>query len=257
METSARRGLIDVALRALNKSSKHPRSYALGDEAKIALASFYKAILDSRLEKDVQPTDSPSAEEEMVRVIHALDAAGCNLLQKRRSDAKPLPKPWLDPVTQQPIPPPTDLKGRTLLRKYDPELADHYEKMQADPYGYIQKLREDEAMRHALAEISYGEAQHRMNVFRGNNKTAQGEFVRRDPELAKFYEAEAKPVEINLFGKERNLTLEGRLFKDPAVGGLVLLAQRVHQNWREEDRASAERQRLEAEAALKRIAQIT
>jgi len=35
--------------------------------------------------------------------------------------------------------------------------------------------------------------------------------MKRDPELAKFYQAKAKPVEIPLFGKNRNLTIAGRL----------------------------------------------
>jgi hypothetical protein len=225
---SARRGLIDVALRAINKSSKHPRTYALTDESKTALGALYRAVLDSRQERGVQPTTEPTAEQEMIAVIHALDAAGCNLLQKRRNDPKPLPKPWVDPVTQQPIPPPTDLDGKSLLRKYDPELADHYEAMERDPYGHIQKLREDEAMRRVMATVVYDENVHKLNVYRRGNQTAIGDFVKRDPEFAKFYEAEAKPVEIPLFGRERNLTLEGRLFRDPAVGGLVMIAQRVH-----------------------------
>ena len=43
------------------------------------------------------------------------------------------------------------------------------------------------------------------------HETAKNLAMKRDPELAKFYQAKAKPVEIPLFGKNRNLTIAGRL----------------------------------------------
>jgi hypothetical protein len=43
---------------------------------------------------------------------------------KNGCDPKPLPKPWIDPVTNQPLLPPTDLKGKMFLRKYDPRLSE-------------------------------------------------------------------------------------------------------------------------------------
>jgi hypothetical protein len=176
-----------------------------------------------------------------------------SLFQDRPGEPKPMPKPWVDPVTGQPLPPPTDVKGKTLLRKYDPALADHYEAMERDPYGHIQQLHEREAQRAALAKIPYSSEQHETNPFRRNDKTAQAQFFKRDPDLAKFYQAEAKDVEIPLFGRLRNLTIEGRLAKDAATGALVKIAQRIHEDWREQDRIAAQEQRARAEAELKKL----
>jgi hypothetical protein len=175
------------------------------------------------------------------------------LFQDRPGDPKPMPKPWVDPVTGQPLPPPTDLKGKTLLRKYDPALADHYEAMARDPYAHLQSLREREAQRDALAKIPYSSEQHETNPFRRNDKTAQSRFVKRDPDLAKFYAEEAKGVSIPLFGGNRNLTIEGRLAKDAATAALVKIAQRIHEDWREQDRLAAQEQRARAEAELKKL----
>jgi hypothetical protein len=91
------------------------------------------------------------------------------------------------------------------------------------------------------------------NPWRRNDKTAQAQFVKRDPDLAKFYQAEAKDVEIPLFGRNRNLTIEGRLAKDPDTFALVKTAQRIHEQWRAEDKLAAENARKQAEATLRRL----
>ena len=106
----------------------------------------------------------------------------------------------------------------------------------------------------ALASIVYDENTDKLNPFRGTNETAKAEFTKRDPILARFYEAEAKRVSIPLFGKAaRNLTIEGKLVKDPAVGGIAIAAQRIHSNWVAADKVLAQQQRAQAEAALKRL----
>src|SRR5439155_5545951 len=112
----------------------------------------------------------------------------------------PLPKPWIDPVTGQAIPPPSDLTGKMLLRKYDPALADHYAAMERDPYRHIQSLRDREAQRQALSAISYGKDEHAVNPFRGTNMKAQNNLIKSmTPDLVEFYKAEAKDIEIPLF----------------------------------------------------------
>ena len=58
------------------------------------------------------------------------------------------------------------------------------------------------------------------------HETAKNLAMKRDPELAKFYQAKAKPVEIPLFGKNRNLTIAGRLTKDPVSNAVVTIAEK-------------------------------
>jgi hypothetical protein len=186
-------------------------------------------------------------------VLLRLKPAISGLFKDQPGDAKPLPKPWLNPVTNQPLPPPKTMGEKTLLRKHDPDLATHYEEMERDPYAYIQKLRDAEAKRVMLAAIPYGPAEHKNNVFRGNDQTAIAQFIKRDPELAKYYQGEAKSADIPLFGQNRNLTIEGRLARDPDTWALIKIAQGIHQQWREQDRMAAEEQRKAAELALEKL----
>lgn len=78
-------------------------------------------------------------------------------------------------------------------------------------------------------------------------------FGKRDPDLAKFYEREAEPVEIPIFGKNKNTTIADRLAKDPSTARLVRLAGRIHENWASEHKLAAQQQRVAAEATLKRL----
>ena len=54
----------------------------------------------------------------------------------------------------------------------------------------------------------------RLNPYIGGNLQAINEFIKRDSELAAFYKQEAEPVSLPLFGPNRNLTVEGRLYRD-------------------------------------------
>jgi hypothetical protein len=253
MDDQKRINLTRVALEALAKT-KNPRTYALTAESKNALAVLAAAVYEARTAQGRSFDDEPSPRQEIAALIEKLAAAGVNILQQRPGDAKPLPKPWVDPVTEQALPPPTDLTGKMFLRKYDPALADHYDGMEKDPYAYVQSLREREAQRQALASISYSNTEHAVNPFRGTDMKAQNNLIKSTtPDLVEFYKAEAKEVEISLFGARRNLTVEGRLAKDPSTGALVKIAQRIHEQWRAEEKVVAEEQRAKAELTLKAI----
>jgi hypothetical protein len=76
---------------------------------------------------------------------------------------------------------------------------------------------------------------------------------KRGPDLAKFYQEEAQPIELPLFGKNRNLTVVGKLAKDPSTAGLVKVAARIHENWLAQDKLTAQQQRAAAEETLKRL----
>ena len=77
--------------------------------------------------------------------------------------------------------------------------------------------------------------------------------MKRDPLLAEFYQQEAKDVEIPIFGKNKNMTVAGKLAKDPSTAALVQLAQRIHENCLAEDKLAAQQQRAAAEETLKRL----
>jgi hypothetical protein len=154
-----------------------------------------------------------------------------------------LPNPWKT----------RNLKAQSVLEQRDPALAAHFKAMAADPYGTIAKMHDAEAERQARHSVPYGQGEHESNPFRGTNETAKGAFVKRDPLLAEFYQEEAKPVEIPIFGKNKNQTVVGRLVKDPGTSGLVQLAERIYEQWQTADRAAALKQRAAAEELLKRL----
>jgi hypothetical protein len=140
-----------------------------------------------------------------------------------------------------------------VLAKTDPELLELLDELEVRPYATIKKMHDAEAQREAIMSIPYGEKEHQLNPFRDDNKTAHAQFGKRDPELAKFYEREAKPVEIPLFGRNRNLTVVSQLSKDPSTYALVQVAEQIAENWRAEDVAVAQQQRAAAEQALKKL----
>jgi hypothetical protein len=143
---------------------------------------------------------------------------------------------------------------KAILAKHDPELLQWFEDMAKHPYETVAAHNKAEAARQSLMSIPYGEAEHKLNVFRGDNLTAQGDFTKRDPALAEFYQREAQDVSIPIFGKNRNMTIANRLTKEPPVAGLVSLAERIHEQWQAADKSTALEQRAAAEEALKKLA---
>lgn len=236
-----------------------PRPYALNDEMKGVLAALGKAVLLRRTEKGWDPKQ---AERDMSELIEQLDSSGANLLQRRPNDARiQIPEVWRDPLTNEPLPSPFSFTGEaakrkalTILTKHDPALLSHFEQMHADPYGYVQRLREDQARREALSAIEYDEGTHqKSNPFVSGNKTAQSELTKNDKLLADFYQQEALPVKIPLFGKAKNLTVRGRLGKNADTAAIVELAEKVWNTWRVSELADAEAQAAHAQAALRKL----
>src|SRR5262249_11099490 len=127
-------------------------------------------------------------------------------------------------------------KGQTLLMQRDPRLAEHLKAMEDDPYGTLATLMDKEIEARSLAAIPYDEDTHKLNPFLGDNKTRQVEFMKRDPELAKFYEQEAKPVSIPVFGRNKNMIIQNRLYKDPHAAATYKIAEQVAQQWLASDK---------------------
>jgi hypothetical protein len=145
------------------------------------------------------------------------------------------------------------LKAQSLLVKRDPDLAAHFKAMADHAYGRLAAIMDEEAKRQTLGAIRYTEDEHKLNPFLGTNKTAQGAFMQRDPALAKFYSEEAKPVSLPLFGPNRNLTIEGRLLRDPAAASLLKVGNVILRQWLETDKAAALEQRAAAEKEIERL----
>jgi hypothetical protein len=246
-----RRTAKEFALRVY-ADTKFNRSYALIPESTAMLSALAAAMAQQR-KADGKDKDELYAEGPYQWLLNELSKAGCNILQKRPTDKKPLPKPWVNPVTGQPLPPPKGPDERGILQRTDPDLLDWYDKLEKSPYKTISDHLEREAFRNALSGIPYGPSEHARNPFLGKDQTAIGHLAKRDPELAKFYEEEAKPVEIPLFGKNKSLSIAGRLTKDPLSNAVVTIAETIHQTWMADDKATAQAQRTAAEETLKKL----
>jgi hypothetical protein len=257
-----RKSARDFALEAYQKV-KHNRSYALDEQGKVALGALARAMFIRRIEEGRSHIDAkPTSWQEFLSIIDKLAAAGANVKQRRPGDPKPPPKPWTCPVTGAQLPNPfakgsEDLKAQTVLVRRDPELAEHYKAMAADPYGTIAKMQDVEAARAAMQEIPYGESEHLVNPFRTNDLKAQSQFVKNAPAgFVEFCKNEAKPVEVPLFGKNRNLTIESNLAKDSKTFALLKVAQQIRETWRAEDARHAEAKRAAAEDEIKRLSEV-
>jgi hypothetical protein len=230
----------------------HHRAYALPPQAKVLLGSLARAMFVKRQAKGRTDMDGkpPSAHKEFFGIVEALAKAGANILQARPNDPKPLPALWLSPLTGQPLGAPKGIGERSLLQKLDPDLLRLFDALEKEPYKVVQQMRSDEAKRTAMAAIEYGEGEHAVNPFRTNDQTQMANLFKHDPLLAQFCQAEAKDVELNLFGAQRDLTARGKLLKDPAAGPIVELAEKIHEQWRMEDKAVAAEEKAVAERKL-------
>jgi hypothetical protein len=79
----------------------------------------------------------------------------------------------------------------------------------------VARLQDEEAERRAFIAVPYDAEIHKLNPFLGDNQTAQ---------------AEAEPATIPVFGHHRNLTIEGRLYKDPAAASVLKVAREINGN---------------------------
>jgi hypothetical protein len=246
-----RKAARDFALKALQEMKTH-RMYAMTPQAEIVLASLARAMFLRREIEGRKDGDgkSPSAHKEFFGLVEALSKAGCNILQARPTNPKPLPQVWRNPLNNEPLPPPKGVGERSLLQKLDPELLQMFDALEKEPYQTVAKMRQAEAQREAMSAIEYNESTHLANPFCRNDESAKAELFKRDPALAQFCQQEAKDVELNLFGQQRALTVRGKLFKDPEAATIVELAEKIHQLWRQEDKAAAADARAAAEAKL-------
>jgi hypothetical protein len=83
------------------KMMRRNRSYALNKEAQVVLAALARAMMEKRIAEGRTGADAkPTHHEEFWELIHKLDQAGVNLLQRRPGEPPRLPQVWRDPVTK-------------------------------------------------------------------------------------------------------------------------------------------------------------
>ena len=261
METQ-RQAAENFALRAY-RHLKGNRAYALTSDSKNVLAILGRALVEKRKAENLDDMDgkSPSAMKQMVDLLEKLNDVGVNLLQRRSSTQKPPPRPWTSPLDGQPLPPPTTPDERSILAKHEPELLRWFDELGKHPYKAVTERKAAEAHAKAVDAIEYGPDQHNptLNPFvpdeRGQtNLTAKSNFEKSvSPELLDFYRWEAQPVKLDLFGPTADMTLRGRLSKDPDVWAIMELGQSIDAQWRYDDLQAAKQQRAAADATLHKL----
>ena len=184
---------------------KFNRAYALDDTAETSLASAYRvlwqAFSDGLMEK--------IGNNEFVARVSVFESS---LIQKWKKDATApppaLPKPWVDPVTNLPLPNPfvagvdthfkllpLDLDSQTVLTALDPKLAEHFKAMAKTPYRHVASLREAAAKRAAIASVEYNAGIHKTSPYVANDDQAISDFiVSHDQATIEVFQRERLPV---------------------------------------------------------------
>jgi len=247
METTQQRENITRTAREIYANIDGNRGYALTPTAVADLGVLAAAFIEAG---GSLATDH---RKKFTAFLQRLGTHIPGLFQDRPGDKKELPQVWRHPITNEALRPPKGPDERTLLHKYDPELLQWFDEMEKHPYRTVLEHREREAERQALIGIPYGPKEHATNPFRGNNVTEQSEFQKREPKLAEFFQREAKPVDLELFGRDRNLTLEGKLHRDAELAGIVRLARVIKKQWLDADRQAAAEAKAKVEAEIERL----
>jgi hypothetical protein len=207
-------------------------------------ACALSAAVDAQ--REGEPHDKILAQ--VLEAMTDVENFGSNVLQPRPPELK-IPKPWLDPVTNQPLPSPFDLpdgpekrKALVSLRKRDPELFEHFEKMHADPYGRVAEIRAEQERVAKVKNFVYNSDTDRVNPWRTNDHAMQGVVAKTDPLGAEICKRESVPASLDL----ENLTRRGRLAQHhPVASKIVEKAVAQKKQWLAEI-AQAEKIRREA-----------
>jgi hypothetical protein len=248
----------EVALNVYRKLDRN-RAYALTDSARVALGALAKAFRENGGSFADSSPSGPFAhflKNELAVVVDGL-------FQQQAADPPPLPKPWVDPITNQPLEnpwlsrEPWANKAKQVLEKRDLPLAKHFQAMSRDPYGTIVALQDAAAVAKQRKLISYDAETHKANPFLAGNLTESSRFAVVDPERAEFYRREAKPLNLPWQIGKRNLTKMGQIAKHPEVHAAAKKAEEILRAWMAEElkarkaaRDRNEREAKELETAL-------
>ena len=217
------------------------RPYAITDAQ---LAPLVGAIWNRMKASDIK-FDVEKFDKEFVEVIESLHANGVRgLIQNRPGESKPQPKPWIDPISGHPLPPPSTPTEKAFLRQHDPELLDHFEVMSKSPYQHVHEMRESESRREQALAFKYDADAHETNPFRTGNLTDHTNFAKHHPELVPFYKGEAEHVVLpwSESGAKNLTTISLLLTKSPRTHALVKDATRIEGEWRAKQRLEAKKE---------------
>ena len=231
---------------------KNNRAYALNEGASLAGAAICKAWHDSRHWTLKSDDDLEAFVERVARHVPE------ELLQQRGDAEQPLPEIPKD-IFGRPLPNPWESGGipdeRAAVVAFSPALAKHMEELaQGRPWRIHNEGLKREASRAITAGIKYGEKEHSENVFRGDNRTTQSEFVNSNqhlPEVVEFYQREASDAMLPWQADALNRTQLGQLSKtDRELFELAQAAIAIQEGWAQERKAIAEAEIEEAQKAI-------
>jgi hypothetical protein len=226
------------------------RSYALTDEARRHLVFLWRAC------KELEP-ENP-AELFKWSLEQLADDAGVNVLQPLPpAELKP-PEMWKD-LWNRDLPNPFatgDLKGQTLLMQRDEVLGEWLKNFAESPYGAAVEWQDKEAAILKQKGMKYDSDTHAANVFaNGADETTRGRFVRNaDSATVERCKWESLPVTFpSPTTKNFNLTIQGRITKNPRLNAIYSGMLRHEQQFIEGARAKA---RADIEAAQKHLKEL-
>ena len=119
--------------------------------------------------------------------------------------------------------------------------------------------REEEAKAQELRELVYDETQHAINPFKSPNAIGQHSALRKNygEGIANFYKREAtEPVALPWIGEEQNLTLMGKITKQPQLHELVKRSLGTAREWATETMFESEKQFAESQASRRAAEQV-
>jgi len=122
---------------------KGSRHYALTEPALDAGAGIAKAWREDS--NSFANSHTEDGQSEFAKFLRDELGPLTNLFQENAADPPTLPKAWIDPVSGQALEntwKTNDARGRQVLGKRDPKLAEFFQQMAKSPYEHVAKLQD-------------------------------------------------------------------------------------------------------------------
>jgi hypothetical protein len=91
-----------------------------------------------------------------------------------------------------------------------------------------------------------------MNPWVSGHRKQQDGLVKLSPDLAAYYQQEARPVELP-FGPNANMTLRGKIWKNPKLRAIADRADEIAKVWQTQERTRLLAEKAESEKRLKEL----
>lgn len=222
------------------------RYWAPSEQEVEGLAVFGASWLEERVENGQK-----YAPNEFEKLMEQLVQANPSLRRPKLEEPVQVPKPWLNPITGQPLGLPKTPDEKAVLARRDFTLLKLMEDLEKKPYQTVLRLQEEKERAARLAAIKYGEAEHKTNPFlHETNQSRLAEFVKQDPERAQVFEWEAKTkISLPWLNGSHDPDGMGRLVR----AGLGKYAARASELMRQRAAEQAAVAKAEMEAARQRL----